>query len=137
MSLITKRQRDFIKDIEDVLGVEFEGRENRKGASDFISTHIETFRVERLKANKRFPPTGKQVRLIKDMEEVLDTKFKGRTVKTASKFIAKHLSEFKMEVNQYANNNPEFKFKRVRKIVHSRISKRIEEKKRRKSGRKT
>ena len=135
MSLITKRQRDFIKDIEDVLEVEFEGKENRKGASDFIAKHVETFRVEKLKANKRFPPTGKQIRLIKDMEEVLDIKFKGRTVKTASKFIAKHLSEFQMEVNQYANNNPEFKFKRVRKIVHSRISKQIEEKKRKKNDR--
>ena len=106
MSLWTKLQRNYIKDIEKNVGVAFEGNPSRKDADSFIKKYGEKNRQIKLKLNKRFPPTGKQSRLIKEIETTLDLSFKGKTVKTASKFIAQHFDEYKFlcGYEQYMRN---------------------------------
>jgi len=94
MSLWTKLQRNYVKDIEDNLKVTFDGKPTRIDADIFIKKHAEANREVRQSQNKQTRPTGKQLRWIKDIEEILDVEFKGRTVKTASKFIQKYITEY-------------------------------------------
>jgi len=95
MALWTNLQKNYVRDIEKNVGVEFEGNPTRKDADLFIKEHAEENKQIKLDLNKRFPPTGKQLRLIKDIEEELDIKFKGRTIRTASKFIDEYIDEYK------------------------------------------
>lgn len=95
MAIWTKLQRKYVRDIETMLGIIFAGNPTRKDADIFIKEHAEEHRKMKLDLNKQFPPTGKQQRLIKEIEERLDIKFTGRTVRTASAFIEKYLDEFK------------------------------------------
>ncbi len=99
MALWTKLQRNYVKDIENNLGITFDGKPTRIDADTFIKKHTEANRKFRKSLNKQTRPTGKQLRFISDIEEILDVKFKGRTVKTASKFIQAHITEYDARVD--------------------------------------
>jgi len=109
MAVMTKLQQTYIKDIESNLQVIFNGNNTRNNADLFIKKYAEENREFRVKNNKQTRPTGKQLRFIKDIEEVLEIKYTGRTVKSASKFIQKYLTEFdsrtgiERKIKQYYN----------------------------------
>jgi len=90
----TKLQKQYIKDIELNLDVTFDGKNTRIDADKFIKKYADKNREFRKKNNKQTKPTGKQLRFIKDIEEILDIKYTGRTVKSASKFIKKYITEY-------------------------------------------
>jgi len=90
----TKLQKEYIKDIESNLNVVFDGKNTRIDADTFIKKYADKNREFRKKNNKQTKPTGKQLRFIKDIEEILDIKYTGRTVKSASKFIKKYITEY-------------------------------------------
>jgi hypothetical protein len=115
MSLWTKLQRKYVKDIEDNLNITFNGKPTRVDADQFIKEHAEANRAVRKDQNKQTRPTGKQLRFIKDIEDILDVKFTGRTVKTASKFIQKHITEYS------ARMDTEKKIKRYYNVVADKI----------------
>ena len=95
MPKMTKLQKKFIEDIQENLNITFDYPDTRKGADIFIKKYKDENQRYKLQNKKQFPPTGKQRRLIKDIEESLDIKFNGRTVRTASKFIETYINEFK------------------------------------------
>jgi hypothetical protein len=95
MPAMTKLQRKYIEDIEKNLDVVFDYPNTRKGADLFIKKYKDENTRYKLENKKQFPPSGKQKRLIEDIEKSLDIKFKGRTVKTAAKFIKDNIIEFK------------------------------------------
>jgi len=97
MALMTKLQRKYIKDIESNLSVTFNGKNTRNDADLFIKQYVEENRKFQKRNNKQTPPTGKQLRLIKDIEEVLDVEFIGKTLGVASNFIKEYFDEFKVE----------------------------------------
>lgn len=105
----TKLQKQYIKDIESNLDVVFDGKNTRIDADKFIKKYAEENREFRKKNNKQTKPTGKQLRFIKDIEEVLDVKYTGRTVKSASKFIKAYITEYdanrgrEKKIKQYYN----------------------------------
>ena len=99
MALMTKLQRNYITDIETNLNVTFDGDNTRRDADIFIKKHAEKNREFKLSNNKQIPPTGKQRRFIEDIEDILDVKYTGRTVKSASKFIALHLTEYRAKID--------------------------------------
>jgi len=121
MPIMTKLQRTFIEDIEKNLRVTYDYPNTRKGADIFIKKHKEENTRFKLDAKTQFPPTGKQRRLIKDIEGSLDIKFNGRTVRTASKFIATYINEFKavqtidQKIKNYYNAFSEGIGKRIEK----------------------
>ncbi len=43
------------------------------------------------------PPTEKQLALINKMEQLIDVKFDGKTIKEASEFITKHMQRYREE----------------------------------------
>ena len=94
MALWTKLQKQYVTDIEKNLKITFDGKFTRVDADIFIKKHAEENRKFKQSHNKQTPPTGKQLRFIRDIEDVLDVKFKGRTLKSASKFIQKHNMEY-------------------------------------------
>jgi len=110
MPIMTKLQKNYIKDIESNLDVIFNGKNTRVDADIFIKKHAEENRKFEKSHNRQIRPTGKQLRFIRDIEEVLDVKFKGQTIKTASKFIQQHITEYsarmdtERKIKRYYNN---------------------------------
>jgi hypothetical protein len=95
MALWTKLQRKYVKDIEDNLGITFNGRPTRVDADKFIKENSQAnYEAKISKGKKQFPPTGKQLRYIEDIEKSLDIKFRGRTIKSAAKFIKQYKDEY-------------------------------------------
>ena len=93
MSLWTKAQQNYIHAIEEILQIKFEGVQSRENADIFIKKYRDQFTQAKLKMNKRFPPSQKQKKVIKEIEDILDVKFTGRTVRSASEFIKKYYDE--------------------------------------------
>ncbi len=126
MALWTKLQRKYVKDIEDNLHVKFTGKPTRADADLFIKEYAEANRKFNQDANKQTRPTGKQLRFIKEIEDVLSVEFKGRTIKSASKFIKKHLMEYSSRMgserkilrycNRVADNIDSYQRKRKARI---------------------
>ena len=96
---MTKIQRKYINNIESDLNVIFDAKNTRKDADEFIKKHLKQHRLFVKEHNIIPPPTGKQQRLIKKIEDVLDIKYYGKSVKTASKFIEEYLLEYKYETD--------------------------------------
>lgn len=107
MALMTKLQRKYIEDIERNLNITYHGRHNRDDAYSFIKQYEDENRKFNIKNKIKFPPTGKQLRYIKDIEKVTEKKFTGKTLKEANKFIQKNVDEFKL------NRDFSFKFKNL------------------------
>lgn len=107
MAIWTKAQQNYINDIEKTLNTKFIDTPSRTNASNFIKKYKDQYTKFKLDNNKRFPPTMKQRRLIKDIENTLNIKYNGKTVKTASTFIKKHYNEFTQ------NTTEEYKFKKM------------------------
>ena len=116
MALWTKLQKQYVRDIENNLKVTFTGKPTRMDASLFIREHREANMKFKIKHKIEFRPTGKQLRLIKDIEDTLEVEFKGRTVKSASDFIREHISEYSCRMDI------EKKIKRYYNSVASKIS---------------
>lgn len=92
---MTKLQRQYIKDIEKNLNVKYNGGNTREDASLFISLYKEENRKFNLKNKIKTRPTGKQLRLIRSIEQTLEIKFNGKTLNEAKNFIDKYYNEFK------------------------------------------
>jgi len=125
MAGMTKLQKKYIEDIESVLKVEYTGSNSRKYADLFIKKYRDKHQKYKLEKGKRFPPTGKQKRFIKEIEETLDIKFTGRTVNTASKFISENIGDF----NLFKSNDQTMKHRL--NMLSKKIEVQVEEKKRR------
>ena len=96
MALMTKLQRKYIQDIEKNLGITYTGKNNRTEASMFITQHKEENRKVNKAKKKSTPPTGKQLRLIKDIEKTFKATFRGKTLKSAKKFIETYYDDFRL-----------------------------------------
>jgi len=110
MAYMTKRQKSYIEDIEKNLKVKYAGYNTRKEADKFIQIHAEANREFQKVRKISTPPTGKQMRYIKDIEAVLEIKFTGKTLKEAIKFINDYYLDYATEapfdykIKNYYNN---------------------------------
>ena len=94
MALWTKLQRKYVEDIEKNLNIKYDGKPNRDEASLFISKHKQANREFIIKMKKPAPPTGKQIRYIRDIEKILNIKFEGKTIMEARSFISENRLEY-------------------------------------------
>lgn len=94
----TRYQKEYVEDIERHLKVVYRNPETKKDAHTFIELYKDDNAAYMDANNLQRPPTGKQRRYIKAIEQVLDIKFKGKTAKDASDFISEWHLEFKFEV---------------------------------------
>ena len=102
-------------DIEKNLKVNYCGQNNREEAHLFIKQYKDENRKFNIKNKIKFPPTGKQLRYIKDIEKVTEKEFIGKTLKEASKFIEKNLDEFKL--------NQDFTFNKFKNLCNRKADK--------------
>jgi hypothetical protein len=99
MGFMTNKQKSVIIDIELKLGIVYETpKAGPDAAGKFIGKHIETLRQYNMKTDFKAPPTGKQLRYIKDIEKQLNVSFPGKTLKEACKFIQLYHIEYKLYV---------------------------------------
>jgi len=93
---MTKLQKKYVESIERHLNVKYTGYNTRKGADLFLQKYAEENKQFKIKNNLKFNNiTGKQYRLIKDIEKRLGIKFTGTKQKEASQFIADNFDEHK------------------------------------------
>lgn len=87
---MTKRQRAVIEDIENKLGIKYEGIEGPTLADRFIKKHIVKLREYNKEHNIPAHPSHKQAVIIRAIEKDGRVKFAGTTAKEASDFIEKY-----------------------------------------------
>jgi hypothetical protein len=101
MGIMTKKQKSLIMDMEFKLGAIYKTPlAGPTLASRFIARHIEALREYNTVTNFQVPPTGKQDRYIRVIEQELDVCFTGTTLKEACEFIGIHVGDFKLTKTQ-------------------------------------
>ena len=98
---MTKKQKSVIMAIEFKLGITYETPSAGPTlASRFIAKHIEKLREYNSRINFEVPPTGKQLRYIKVIEDELNVDFKGSKLKEACEFIRIHHGNYQLNKRQ-------------------------------------
>lgn len=92
--VITRIQKQYIHDIENVLKVKYNGSTLRRDATAFIEKYKEQHKKRKKELGLPFSPTGKQCRFIKDIEDALGVIFDGNTMEDASKFIDEYYYDY-------------------------------------------
>ena len=97
MGFMTNKQKSVIIALELKLVIVYETpKAGPDAAGKFIGKHIETLRQYNMKTDFEVPPTGKQLRYIKNIEKQLDVSFPGNTLKEACNFIQLYHKEYKL-----------------------------------------
>lgn len=133
---MTKIQKEFIKDIENVLNITYTGGDHRKNASCFIDKHKVKYKAKSKVKRVSLPMSGKQKRLIKEIEKYLDgVKFTGKTALGAKRFIDYWYYDYVWERTQEEERNPALRvanYVRARNYAitrnqHNRMHQRIDD----------
>jgi len=103
----TKLQKEYVRGIENNLEVVYSGEKTRKDADIFIRLHEYDNAQYMENHGLKRPPSGKQLRYIKDIERILGVeKFTGRTSQAAHDYIALYYMEVKFEISNCFKENP-------------------------------